>query len=60
MLLYELLTWFLVHNITKQKEDDAKGDKSSPPGEQEHQHHRDNCPKQSSPAAVVFERWPPP
>ena len=49
------LTWLVVVDISKQEEDDAEGGESSPPGEQEHQHHRDHRSEQSCPFTVVVK-----
>lgn len=53
-MLYEL-TRFVVVDISKKEEDDAEGDKSCPPGKQEHQNHRYHSSKQSGPFAVVVK-----
>lgn len=50
------LTWLVVVDISKEEKNNAGGDESGPPGEQEHQDHRAHSPKQSCPFGVVV-KW---
>lgn len=58
--LPETRTWLLVDHVEQEEEDHADGDEGRPPGEKEHDDHRDDCPKQRCPLAVVSERGSPP
>lgn len=53
------LTRLVVVDVSKQEEDDAEGDESSPPSQRKHQNHRDHCAEQRCPFAVIVKCWPP-
>lgn len=58
--LPETHTWLLVDHVEQEEEDHTDGDEGRPPGEQEHDDHGDDRPKQRCPLAVVSERGSPP